>query len=1198
MLWRSRHKLTYKKITLKFYKIMKTSMQKLSKTLLFAAALGATAVAANAENYDNYIPGYTASSGTKQFDDGKVICSRQFNDSTWGNNSYNLGVAAKFNGRAIWDATRGAWVKKDGSSKVRVVKFDAIVNLSGNANIVTTGNITVLASAPDEASYQIGNVWYYDQNISIALLRDNSKWENWGNLKIEDGANFTLIGKATFENDGAISLTGDDSFPEAYLSFNENTKFVNTKNGSFNGENSTNSSGIGMEFVQNARGENSGTMSNVEIELAGNGVFENKGKMTNADIDFSAEFAGTAKFINREEYSGSLPDFSIGYDDSPSSASKAVVENYGTMKTVNETGDDVSIYFKTNTDIEVFRKTLNNRYEFINRGVICATEGTSGVVPTFSVKSFIDLTLSQGSRIEGNLRLGGELTGIAYVNGYKQEVSCHSSSEPVLKIILNDLSSNQPLIAGDLILADFIDLKVASEGTRLKYSVDLWGDQVVVDEDPVCNIPSSSSAFLQTSGTFVQSGKVFDWSLDTSTGILTARSQNAGEDYVANDSNTNFSNMLPNDTLKFASTLSNYAGTVSGKGGIYSDHNLAFSGSLENFEGTLYVDAGTFKAEASAKLGKGEIEIADGAKLAIAPELTIENPISGNGEIVLAESSSTEFKSSVSVGEMSLTNATVKGTGIDVDTVAFSGSNVEAEKLDVSAGTIAGSNLTASDTIRLGEINLSGTTELTAKNIYLTKTQIAGTTTLSASDTIRLGEVNLSGTTDLTAKNIFLTGTEITGTTTLNCHSVLSNTQVNGGSLTIHGFHVSGTGTVNVIVDGATGSRTVITHPADNRVPLVSGTAGMGTVSVSISNCDIKLTTYAREVVMFGKDVDPGIDVNYDEDTPLTDVADEDKITVATPRGEGEYFYRYDEDYNIVLYGMLDLSVSDILGYSAMPAMAIDVYNQDVASIQRNLRYRGLSAQKYNFFAEGHGGNVENDGLFEYNTYGTLVGADMLVAAGTVVGATVGYDFGEADIEGGDGEIEMDNYRFTAYFGQEITKKLSVSGGLMLGRASYDIDRDSESASTDATNVGLFARVSSDVLLTAATRMVPYIGVNGMISAIDDFSEGEMSVKDETVSSLRTTIGASFNYQMLRDLELSFDIAYTHEFLDDELDSRLRYGGMSEEVSEKIAEKDFVTFGLDANYRLSANARVFAGYSIDVGEDLAHRGRVGFNYSF
>ena len=1138
---------------------MKTSMQKLSKTLLIAAALGASAVAASAATYT----GYTASSGTKQFDDGKVICSRKFDDSTWGDNSYNLGKAAKFDGAAWWDAARGAWEKKDGSSKVRFYKFDAIVNLSGNANIVTTGNITVLASAPDEASYQIGNVWYYDQNISIALLRDSSKWQNLGNLKIEDGANFTLIGKATFENDGAISLTKGSTDSGAYFSFGENTKFVNTENAFFNGEGSTGFLGIEMEFVQNARGENLGTMSKVEIELAGDGVFENRGKMTNADIDFSAEFAGTAKFINRGEYSGSLPDFSIGYDDSPSSASKVFVENFGTMKTVNETGDDVSIYFKTNTDIEVFRKTLNNRYEFINRGVICATEGTSGVVPTFSVKSFIDLTLSQGSRIEGNLRLGGELTGIAYVNGYKQEVSCHSSSEPVLKIILNDLSSNQPLIAGDLILADFIDLKVVSEGTRLKYSVDLWGDQVVVDEDSGRNIPSSSSAFLHTSGTFVQSGQVFDWSLDTSTGILTAKSQNAGDDYVANNANENFT-MGSRDTLDFGSALSNYAGAVSGKGGIYSNHDLAFSGSLENFEGTLHVDAGTFTAESGAKLGKGEIEISNGAKLAIAPELTtIENPISGNGEIALA-GNQIEFKKPVSVGKMSLTDATVKGTEIDVDTAAsFSGSNVEAEKLDVSAGTIADSTLTARDTINLGEVNLSGTTELTAVNISLKETQI-------------------------------------TGATTLNCHSVLSNTQVNGGSLTIHGFSVSGTGTVNVIVDGATGSsRTVITHPADNRVPLVSGTA-----SVSISNCDIKLTTYAREVVMFGAGVSvPGIANIYDKDTPLTDVADEDKIIVETPRGEGEYFYREDADGNIVLYGMLDLSVSDVLGYSAMPAMSIDVYNQDVASIQRNLRYRSMSArfnraQEYNFFAETHGNSVKNDKLFDYNTYGALVGGDVLVAAGTVVGVTVGYDFGKADIEGGDGKIEMDNYRVTAYFGKEITKKLSVSGGVMLGRASYDIDRDSESASTDATNVGLFARVSSDVLLTPATRMNPYIGINSMISAIDDFSEGEMSVKDETVSSLRTTIGASFNYQMLRDLELSFDIAYTHEFLDDELDSRLRYGGMSEEVSEKIAEKDFVTFGLDANYRLSANARVFAGYSIDVGEDLAHRGRVGFNYSF
>ncbi len=1170
---------------------MKTSMQKLSKTLLIAAALGATAVSANAETYT----GYTASSGTKQFLDGDVLSIRNFDtDPTWGDNSYNLGVAAKFSG-ATWDAARGAWVEKDGSSKVRFYKFDAVAHLSGNASITTTGKITVQGnSSHNDSSEEINGILYRHKNIAIALLRDRSSWKNLGNLVIDNSVDFVLLGNATIENDGEISLTEGSTDSGAYFSFGENTKFVNTVNASFNGEGSTGFLGIEMEFVQDARGENSGTMSNVEIDLAGNGIFENKGEMTNADIGFSGEFAGTAKFINRGEYSGSLPDFSIEDDDSPSSASKVLVENFGTMKTVNETGDDVSIYFKTNTDIEVFRKTLNNRYEFINRGVICAAEGTSGVVPTFSVESFIDLTLSQGSRIEGNLRLGGEVTGMAYVNGYKQNVSCHSSSEPVLKIILNDLSSNQPLIAGDLILADFIDLKVVSEGTRLKYSVDLWGDQVVVDEDPVCNIPSSSSAFLQTSGTFVQSGQVFDWSLDTSTGILTAKSQTIGDEYVANNADENFT-MGSRDRLDFGSALSNYAGTVSGKGGIYSDHNLAFSGSLENFEGTLYVDAGTFSAESGAKLGKGEIEIADGAKLAIAPELTIENPISGNGEIVLAESSSTEFKSSVSVGEMSLTNATVKGTEIDIDTVEFSGSNVTAEKLDVSAGTIAGSNLTASDTIRLGEVNLSGTTELTAKNIYLTKTQIAGTTTLSASDTIRLGEVNLSGTTDLTAKNIYLTKTQITGTTTLNCHSVLSNTQVNGGSLMIHDFRVLGSGTVNVIVDGAAGSRTVITHPADNRVPLVSGTA-----DVSISNCDIKLTTYAREVVMFGAEVSSvsGIADIYEKDTPLTEVADEDKITVETPRGEGEYFYRYDEDDNIVLYGMLDLSVSDVLGYSAMPAMAIDVYNQDVASIQRNLRYRGLSAQKYNFFAEGHGGNAENDGLFEYNTYGTLVGADMLVAAGTVVGATVGYDFGKADIEGGDGEIEMDNYRFTAYFGKEITKKLSVSGGLMLGRASYDIDRDSESASTDATNVGLFARVSSDVLLTAATRMVPYIGVNGMISAIDDFSEGEMSVKDETVSSLRTTIGASFNYQMLRDLELSFDIAYTHEFLDDELDSRLRYGGMSEEVSEKIAEKDFVTFGLDANYRLSANARVFAGYSIDVGEDLAHRGRVGFNYSF
>ena len=231
---------------------MKTSMQKLSKTLLFAAALGASAVAASAATYT----GYTASSGTKTFLDGDVLSMRNFDtDPTWGDNSYNLAVAAKFSG-AIWNATRGAWEEEDGSSKVRFYKFDAVAHLSGNASITTTGTVTVQGNSfRNNSSEEINGILYRHKNIAIALLRDSSSWKNSGNLVIDNSVDFVLLGDATFENDGAISLTKGSIDSGAYFSFGENTKFVNTENAFFNGEGSTGFLGIEMEFVQNARGE-------------------------------------------------------------------------------------------------------------------------------------------------------------------------------------------------------------------------------------------------------------------------------------------------------------------------------------------------------------------------------------------------------------------------------------------------------------------------------------------------------------------------------------------------------------------------------------------------------------------------------------------------------------------------------------------------------------------------------------------------------------------------------------------------------------------------------------------------------------------------------------------------------------------------------------------------------------------------------
>lgn len=328
--------------------------------------------------------------------------------------------------------------------------------------------------------------------------------------------------------------------------------------------------------------------------------------------------------------------------------------------------------------------------------------------------------------------------------------------------------------------------------------------------------------------------------------------------------------------------------------------------------------------------------------------------------------------------------------------------------------------------------------------------------------------------------------------------------------------------------------------------------------------------------------------------------------------GEAGIYNMISDGTNIVL-STSAIAESFNLGYSSMVAMSRDVFGQDAKALHNRMETRRFETGELGnteFFAQMQGSTIDNgddvkkSGRFDYNTYGALVGGDIRIATGTLVGFALGYDHGKADIHDNQGEIEMDNYRVTAFASQIVGNYAYVEGGISAGMASYELTRPQGDVreSLNGYNVGAFARLGAVVPVTSAFSILPYAGLSTYYTTMEDFEDGVYDVDSADAISLQARVGASLRYDFAfsaaNKSSITFDIAYACELADDELETEAKMGTTNFKRKEIIDNDNFVSVGAEFSTTIGNGASVFMGYSADIGEDTVHHANAGLRYKF
>ena len=335
----------------------------------------------------------------------------------------------------------------------------------------------------------------YVEYVSYNLF-GNAKFVNAEGGEIK-GMGFCLYGDSVVENAGLLDNSGLGDKP--YVTLQENAKFVNT--GTIVGE-----TGYNFEFAREMTG--------------GTSKIENRGKMTNmSDVTFMYWLYGdetlsgvSATFENRGEISAA-----DGYG----------VHDIRFEADIEIESDDVDFIAVGKANLAASDLNVKN-YGKIDLG------GTGSVVV---VGTGVKLILAEGSSIVG----GNVSIGVGRTPNDSDVI--HIADKDVLVIELTGKGGSEALISGDLDLCNRIELDVsfAEDAVQLKkYELKIWDGELRFKEyysesDYGSAEKTPDAGFIEDSltGTLDAFDTTYIWSLDTATGVLTAKDVNFGEEIVS-----------------------------------------------------------------------------------------------------------------------------------------------------------------------------------------------------------------------------------------------------------------------------------------------------------------------------------------------------------------------------------------------------------------------------------------------------------------------------------------------------------------------------------------------------------------------------------------------------------------------------------------------------------------------------------------
>ena len=667
-----------------------------------------------------------------------------------------------------------------------------------------------------------------------------------------------------------------------------------------------------------------------------------------------------------------------------------------------------------------------------------------------------------------------------------------------------------------------------------------------------------------------------------------------------------------------------FSATLSGAGKLTTSGDVNFASDASAHTGTTEITSGTFTVSESAVIGTGDFAVV--GTLALNGNRTFENATRGDGSIEIS-SGATTFATNVGTKTLLVVSGATAVLNVGTDLT-----RADAEAQVAGTLNLLGTRTFSAKTSGNGKISLASGSDVSfAKAVGVKTLAVENGATLRGSVSMTHGadaKISLAGTLVLNpdkGEKVSLGGGRVEIASSAKLDLVGSNSP----------FMRATSAQIEALENG-------------ERVTIFEGGAVSGNV-LAFLRTDADLSAYAQNYAVIYDESNGGLSVRVVKNaSALMDGTDTSELSasfvdwalsdandalnsLSTGFVSAAAWNNLSGGNDPLLNAILAKdagtarAILDRLSpksYAAMIAMPVEAFNADVRSISARLeqrRYDLFSKRaQWEFFAQLQTNSVENDTAtdaptFDFDTTGLLAGADYKLDQNTVLGVALGASTGEAKVHNGGGKIESTDFRVTGFAGKTI-ENYFVNAGAQLGYASYDIKRNTDygNASGDTTgwSAGLFADAGTVVTLSEAKKIyaTPYIGLAYMHTQADAFTESgsDKAFDADAISgdSLRARVGCGFSWGFTASgaiWRLGLDIAFSHDFLGDEVDVDVTtQDGSSITETAKALPEDMFSIGPSFNVDVSSSASVYGGYSFNAGTDSSvnHSANVGFRMRF
>lgn len=253
-------------------------------------------------------------------------------------------------------------------------------------------------------------------------------------------------------------------------------------------------------------------------------------------------------------------------------------------------------------------------------------------------------------------------------------------------------------------------------------------------------------------------------------------------------------------------------------------------------------------------------------------------------------------------------------------------------------------------------------------------------------------------------------------------------------------------------------------------------------------------------------------------------------------------------------------------------------------------RTNGVTVWADVFGTTNQADSLYGDGGYDMDLYGGVLGADVEVVPGAVLGAALTVGTGDGGSK--DAAIDVDND--ADFFG------LSVYGSHRIGNCNGMIDIGWMHTKSDLSATAFGMSIGDEVKADAFTigfgaehlmkfgtvNVVPHVGIRWTRLDVDGY-EGAFKTDDDTMNIFTLPIGVAFSGNLNAGawkLAPMVDLAVVPSFGDDEAESKVYWQGISETVKTQVVDDAPFQASLGINAQ-NGNWTIGASYDLGVGGD-------------